>query len=183
MLRTYIKRMKPKIPAPRRKPLSKILWSGLGAFLGIYGVAMLGQWLCIEHHLFLLGSFGASAVLIYGAPQADFSQPRNIIGGHIISALVAVALVKVSEGILSFELQCALGVSLAIMAMHFSATMHPPGGATALIYVMGGASIHALGWLYPFAPIGFGACVMLIVALLINNLSGNDKRHYPTYWY
>ena len=183
MLKKYVLRMRSKTLAPRRKPFTKILWSGLGAFLGIYGVAMLGQWLCIEHHLFLLGSFGASAVLIYGAPQADFSQPRNILGGHVISALVAVALVKVSEGRLSFELQCALGVALAIMAMHFSATMHPPGGATALIFVMGGSSIHSLGWVYPFAPIGLGACVMLVVALLVNNLSSNAKRHYPTYWW
>ena len=68
MLKKYVLRMRSKTLAPRRKPFTKILWSGLGAFLGIYGVAMLGQWLCIEHHLFLLGSFGASAVLIYGAP-------------------------------------------------------------------------------------------------------------------
>ncbi|WP_263833179.1 HPP family protein [Sulfurospirillum oryzae] len=175
--------MKAKSQPPSRKPLSKILWSGFGAFLGIYLVAIFGHYFAIEESFFLLGSFGASAVLIYGAPQADFSQPRNIIGGHILSACVAVFLLKTFSSLLSTEFLCALSVSLSIVVMHFSRTMHPPGGATALIYVMGGEQIHRLGWLYPFTPIGFGALIMLLVALLINNLSSNSKRHYPTYWF
>jgi CBS domain-containing membrane protein len=59
--------------------------------------------------------------------------------------------------------------------------MHPPGGATALIYVMGN-DLNTLGWLYPITPIGIGAFLMLIVALIVNNLSSNTKRHYPIYW-
>lgn len=183
MLGSYFKKMKPKSKSPLRKPISKILWSGFGAFLGIYLVSIFGHYFAIEESFFLLGSFGASAVLIYGAPQADFSQPRNILGGHVLSALVSVCLVKVGSSWLSFELLCALSVSLAIMVMHFSRTMHPPGGATALIYVIGSEKVHALGWIYPFSPIGLGALLMLSVALLVNNLSQNSKRHYPTYWW
>lgn len=183
MIKSYVQRMKAKSQPPSRKPLSKILWSGFGAFLGIYLVAIFGYYFAIEDNFFLLGSFGASAVLIYGAPQADFSQPRNIIGGHVLSALVAVLLLSVFSPLFSTELLCALSVSVSIMVMHFSRTMHPPGGATALIYVMGNDHIHALGWAYPFTPIGAGALIMLLVALLVNNLSQNSQRHYPTYWW
>lgn len=182
MLKVYAQRMKTKSQSPKRNSLSKILWSGLGAFLGIYLVAMSGRFFDVSEHLFLLGSFGASAVLIYGAPQADFSQPRNIVGGHMLSACVAVFLMKLFAASVSMELLCALSVALAIMVMHFSRTMHPPGGATALIYVMGGEKIHHLGWLYPLTPIGLGALIMLFVALCVNNLSSNSQRHYPTYW-
>lgn len=183
MIRSYVQRMKTKSQPPSRKPLSKILWSGFGAFVGIYLIAIFGYYFSMENNFFLLGSFGASAVLIYGAPQADFSQPRNILGGHVLSACVAVLLLKFCSPFFSTELLCALSVSISIMVMHFSRTMHPPGGATALIYIMGNEHIHSLGWLYPMTPIGLGAIIMLLVALLVNNFSQNSKRHYPTYWW
>jgi len=183
VLSAYFQRMKSKSNIPSRKPISKILWSGLGAFLGIYMISIFGHYLAIEDSFFLLGSFGASAVLLYGAPQAEFSQPRNLIGGHVISAFIAVSLVKGCGQWLSIELICALSVSLSIIAMHFSRTMHPPGGATALIYAIGSEQVSALGWYYPLTPIGLGALIMLLVALFINNFSKNTKRHYPLYWW
>ncbi len=182
MIQKYFHRMKSKSKKESRKPISKILWSFIGSFLGIYFIAIFGKWFSIEDSFFLLGSFGASAVLVYGAPQAPFSQPRNLIGGHILSALVSVCIVKVFLGVLSLEILCALSVSLSILLMHYSCTMHPPGGATALIYVIGSSQIQDLGWLYPFTPIAIGALLMLLVALFVNNLSQNEKRHYPTYW-
>jgi CBS-domain-containing membrane protein len=65
--------------------------------------------------------------------------------------------------------------------MLITKTLHPPGGATALIAVIGGDKIHALGFLYAFVPVGLGAFVLLIVALLVNNISTN--RRYPEYWF
>ncbi len=183
MLKAYFLRMKAKSTCEPRKPFSKILWSFIGSFLGIYLISIFGRWFSIEDSFFLLGSFGASAVLIYGAPQAPFSQPRNLVGGHILSAFVSVCIVKLFGFIFPIEILCALSVSLAIMLMHYSCTMHPPGGATALIYVIGSDKVQTLGWLYPFTPIAIGALLMLLVALFVNNLSQNDKRHYPTYWF
>jgi len=118
VIKNYVTRMKAKSQPPSRKPLSKILWSGFGAFLGIYLVAIFGYYFSIEDNFFLLGSFGASAVLIYGAPQADFSQPRNIIGGHVLSALVAVLLLKVFSSFFSTELLCAQRRSFMLWAMN-----------------------------------------------------------------
>jgi CBS domain-containing membrane protein len=182
-LRKYLTRMRSKERRPTRKPISKILWSTLGAFISIYLLSKFSQYFSPQDGFFLLGSFGASAVLVYGAPDAVFSQPRNLLGGHILSAFVSVFLVKFFGNMLEFEILCALSVSLSILLMHFTLTLHPPGGATALIYVIGSDDIRSLEWLYPITPIATGALIMLLVALLINNLSNNTKRHYPLYWY
>lgn len=76
----------------------------------------------------------------------------------------------------------ATAVSLSIVAMHFTRTLHPPGGATALIAIIGGDKVHSLGYMYVLSPVFIGSIVMLLVALLVNNMSTNPKRHYPVYW-
>ena len=167
---------------PPRKPFTKIAWSWLGAFIGIYLVATLSRLTHVDllDSLFLVGSFGASAVLIHGTPQAEFSQPRNLLGGHIISAAIGVSVYKYLP--FDLELLGALAVSISIVAMHFTRTLHPPGGATALIAVIGSSEVQNIGFWYVLSPIATGAMIMLAVALVINNLSGNPKRHYPRYW-
>lgn len=183
MIKQFFSRMKGKESCPARKPFSKIAWSWLGAFLGIYAVSILNSATNsnLLDNLFLVGSFGATAVLLYGAPQADFSQPRNVIGGHLLSAFIGITVYKYLP--LDIEIVEALAVSLSIVAMHFTRTVHPPGGATALIAVIGSSEIHNLGYWYLLSPIATGAVIMLIVALFCNNLSSNTKRHYPKYWF
>ncbi len=175
--------MRTKAIRPSRKPFNKILWSVVGSFVGIYAMSIFSSSFSTHDSFFLLGSFGASAVLIYGAPDVPFSQPRNLIGGHVLSALAAVFLVKSFDGLLTLEFLCALSVALSILIMHLTVTMHPPGGATALIYVIGSEEIRQLGWVYPFTPIALGVFIMLLIALLVNNMSNNTKRHYPIFWY
>lgn len=128
--------------------------------------------------LFGIGSFGASAVLAYGAPQAPFPQPRNIIGGHCISAIVGVSvyLLLGDAGIFA----CPLAVSLAIVAMQLTGTVHPPGGATSLIAVIGGSTIHDLGYWYILCPVALGAFIMVTVAWIVNNLSGERVENNPS---
>ena len=180
--KNYFQRMKPTGTCPPRKPVSKIIWSWIGAFLGIFLVLLVGRGLELTSagSLFLIGSFGASAVLVYGAPMAEFSQPRNLVGGHVVSAIVGVSVFVLlgSDTILAGP----MAVSLAIAAMHFTRTLHPPGGATALIAIIGGDGIHSLGYIYVFSPVLVGAIVMLLVALFVNNMSTNPKRQYPVYW-
>lgn len=183
MIESWLSKMKGGEVCPPRKPFSKIAWSWLGAFVGIYLVATLSRLTHVDllNSLFLVGSFGATAVLLYGAPQAEFSQPRNLVGGHIFSAVIGVAVNKYLQ--CDVALLGALAVSLSIVIMHYTRTLHPPGGATALIAVIGTSEIHSTGFLYVLSPIGTGAVIMLVVALVINNLSGNPKRHYPRYWF
>lgn len=181
-LKTYIKKMKGFEKSPPKKPLCKVFWSWLGAFIGIYVIAVLNEKIDIDRFdtLFLVGSFGASAVLIFAAPQADFSQPRNFLGGHVISALVGITIYKFVH--LEVEILSAIAVSSAIVVMHITRTLHPPGGATALVAIVGSEQTHQLGYLFAFFPILLDSFTMFAIALIINNLSHNPKRHYPRYW-
>jgi CBS-domain-containing membrane protein len=71
-------------------------------------------------------------------------------------------------------------VATAIAAMRAARTLRPPGGATARIAVIGGNQVHALGYLYVLMPVALGAVIMLVVALLINNIP--KTRKYPEFW-
>lgn len=148
----------------------------LGAFVGIALLAVVVE-LLPRLQLLVIGSFGASAVLLFGAPRAPFSQPRNLIGGHLISAVVGVACYRYLPDIL--VLQEAAAVATAIALMMATRTIHPPGGATALIAVIGTDAVHGLGWGYVF-PVLIGALIMLLVALFSNNLL--DRGSYPERW-
>lgn len=156
MIRNYFKKMKGGEPSPPRKPFSKIAWSWLGAFVGIYLVSIISRYTHADllNSLFLVGSFGATAVLIYGAPQAEFSQPRNLLGGNIISAAIGVSIYKYVP--LDIALLGALAVSLSVVVMHLTRTLHPPGGATALMAVIGSAEVHNTGYLFVLSPVGAG---------------------------
>jgi CBS-domain-containing membrane protein len=182
MFREYFKKMQGGESCPPRKPLCKIAWSWLGAFIGIYLIAALSKYNYknLQDSLFLVASFGASAVLVYGTPQAELAQPRNLLGGHIISAAIGVSIYKYFP--FDVTLLAALAVSLSIFAMHLTRTLHPPGGATALIAVIGGAEVHNQGYLFIVFPILSSMIIMLFLALFINNLSANPERHYPRYW-
>lgn len=166
----YVRKIKGQGAAiPPRVRTSYIFWSWIGSFAGIYAVAF------ITYHSgvpMMIGSFGASAVLIYAAIEAPLSQPRNLVGGHLISALLAVAIYKVFG---NTEFSVALAVSGAIVAMLATRTLHPPGGATALI----GVSTKA-GWDFVFYPVLGGVLILLLVAVILNNIS--PDRHYPKNW-
>lgn len=169
--------------ASQRPNLEHILFSSLGGFAGILAIERMGFALGITgiDNLFLIGSFGASAVLVYGVPQAEFSQPRNLVGGHFVSALVGVTTFQFL-GSDSFW-ACPVAVAFAIFAMQITRTVHPPGGATALIAVAGGEKITSLGFLYVFCPVLTGTIILVMVALLVNNVSYNQSRSYPHYWW
>jgi len=151
-------------------------WSFLGAFVGIGLIAFI-QSLHFPplENVFLIGSFGASAVLVYGAIQSPLAQPRNLVGGHVVSAIVGVTIAKLLPDVI--WLTAPLAVATSIVAMQVSRTLHPPGGATALIAVSGGAKVTELGYLYVLAPVLLGALILLVVALIFNNIT--KKRHYP----
>lgn len=152
-------------------------WSFLGSFLGIAIIALIQRTYLPENDsLFLIGSFGASSVLIYGVIQSPLAQPRNLIGGHLISAAVGVTVCQLLPDIT--WLAASLAVALSIIGMQYTKTLHPPGGATALIAVTGSAKIKALGFLYVIFPVLTGVLILFFVALIINNIT--PLRRYPT---
>ena len=165
---------------PPRVGLPEILWSWTGAFLGIAAAGLLsGRFLAGHDLTLMIGSIGASAVLVYGAPRSPLAQPRNLVAGHVVSAIVGVSCWKLLHAYP--WLAAAVAVATAIALMHATRTLHPPGGATALIAVIGSPDVHALGWLYVLVPATAGPLVLLAVALVVNNLS--PSRRYPEFWF
>ena len=176
----YFLKMRGSTQGPPAAPISEIAWSWLGAFLGMAALAAMHRSLVTQGDLMMLmGSFGASAVLVFGAIRSPLAQPRNLVGGHVLSALVGVACYQALGA--WPVLAMALSVATAIAVMHYSRTLHPPGGATALIAVMGSEHIHELGYWFALVPAGSGAAVMLAVGLLVNNIP--RSRRFPQFWY
>ncbi|GAB6112797.1 HPP family protein [Desulfomicrobium salsuginis] len=176
----YFRKMRGTTQSPPRVGNAEVVWSWVGAFLGIALVGLIGA--AFVDRLgqgLLIGSFGATAVLVYGAVRSPLAQPRNVLGGHVISALIGVCAFQLFGD--AVWLSAAVAVSTAIAAMHVTKTLHPPGGATALIAVIGGDSVHGLGYMYALVPVGFGAAVLLAVAVLVNNIP--KSRRYPEFWF
>ncbi|THV59516.1 HPP family protein [Flagellimonas alvinocaridis] len=154
----------------------ELFWSFLGSFIGIACIGVIqGHYLNQTDNILIIGSFGATGVLIYGAIHSPLAQPRNLIGGHVISAIIGVTVSQFLGDIL--WLAAALSVSISILAMQLSKTLHPPGGATALIAVIGSEKIIGLGYWYVIFPVLSGVFIMLLVALTFNNLT--PERRYP----
>lgn len=176
----YFNKMQGSSKSPPGVPIKEICWSWIGAFAGISLVALIHSVFMQNSTpiIMLIGSFGASAVLLYGAPKSPLAQPRNLIGGHVFSAIIGVASYQMLHD--QMWLAASFAVATAIAVMHVTRTLHPPGGATALIAVIGGNDIHNLGYFYALMPAGLGALIMLIVALLINNIP--SSRRYPEFW-
>jgi len=124
--------------------------------------------------LLIIPSMGASAVLLFAVPHGALSQPWNVFGGHLVSALVGVSCAMlITDGIIA----ASLAVGLAIGAMHYLRCIHPPGGATALAAVIGGDVTHALGFQFVITPVMINVLVMLLVAVAFNYLF--PWRRYP----
>lgn len=175
----YLRKMKGTTTSPPRTGLAEIVWSWVGAFIGIAAVAYLHYgWLEGTDLVMIIGSFGASAVLAYGAIRSPLAQPRNLLGGHVLSAVVGVAFYQMLG---AWPWLAAAGaVATAIAVMHATKTLHPPGGATALIAVIGSDKVHHLGYAYVAMPVALGALIMLLVALVVNNIP--VSRRYPEFW-
>jgi len=152
------------------------LWTFFGSFVGIGLIGLLQSlYLTASDNLFLVGSFGATSVLIYGVINSPLAQPRNVIGGHLICAIVGVSFNYLFPH--HAWLAAALSVSSSIVLMQVTKTLHPPGGATALIAIIGSEKIKSLGYFYVVSPIFSGIAMLLIVAFFFNNVTSH--RSYP----
>ncbi|HZV82148.1 MAG TPA: HPP family protein [Geobacteraceae bacterium] len=165
------RRCKAPIWGPR-PPMSLryAVWSFLSATLGILAICEIT---ILVGHPLLIGSFGASAVLLFGATESPLAQPRNLIGGHLVSAVVAVLVVALLG---STPFSMAMGVGLAIFVMNLTHTTHPPGGATALIGVQGAVDPGFI-----LMPVLVGALILLATAIFTNNVVYH--RSYPKHWF
>ncbi len=147
------------------------LVSALGGFVSIFAILTISaHYLDAGGALLIVPSTGATAVLLFAVPHGALSQPWNVLGGHLVSALVGVScFLLVPQTFVA----AGLAVGLAIVVMYYLRCIHPPGGATALAAVIGGESTHALGYQFVLTPVLANILVILIVAVVFN---------YPLKW-
>ena len=181
-LRRHVRRVKMIVYEETVFELTEHVWTFLGSFVGIALIGLLSRYFFgPDDTMLLVGSFGASSVLVYGIINSPLAQPRNLIGGHVLSALIGVTVHQLVPQ--EVWLAAALAVSLSIVGMQITKTLHPPGGATALIATVGSAKLQALGYWYVLMPVLSGVLILLLVAMVVNNMT--ESRSYPVnkHWY
>lgn len=142
---------------------------GLSVFL-VFWISSI--FVAISH--VVVAAVGAAAVLVFAAPNSRYAQPWPLLAGNLVSAVVGVSCARwIADPMLATG--AALG--LAMFAMQLLRCAHPPGGATAMIAVIGSEHIRTLGYTYVLMPIGLN--MLLLLALIGHRLLGNP---YPLRW-
>jgi CBS domain-containing membrane protein len=166
--RAILDRLHHWLPAQPGARLAERLIAGVTAFVGILAVAGISAYfLGMGTVPFMIGSMGASAVLLFAVPHSPLAHPWSFVGSHLVSALIGVLCARYVPDLLAAS---ALAVGAAIFIMHTLRCLHPPGGATALIPVLGDEAVRQAGFGLLVAPIGLNVLVLMVVALVINNL-------------
>ncbi|KAF3920964.1 hypothetical protein ABW20_dc0110196 [Dactylellina cionopaga] len=159
-------------------------WSFFGGFCGIAAMSACVKYSGLFSNVeapFIIGSFGASAILEYGVIGSPLSQPRNCIAGHFLSALSGICVTKLFKYSSHFEelrwVAGAVSVGVASAIMSLTNTSHPPGGATALLAAID-VNVEGMGWyLLPYVLVG--TSILLAVAIVVNNI----QRQFPIFWW
>ena len=161
------------LPAKPTVPFLEQLRASAGALAALAMTAGLSMLLLGREGLWLIAPMGASAVLLFCLPASPLAQPWSVVGGNTVSALVGVACAALVPDPL---LAAPLAGCLAIGIMFALRCLHPPGGAVALTTVLGGHAVHEAGWLFALSPVAVNSTLIVLAAILYNNLTG---RRYP----
>lgn len=116
--------------------------------------------------------FATSIVLVMGSPDAPPAQPRALVGGHLVSALVGLLVLQVTG---PEAWAAAMAVGLAIVAMHVTRTFHPPAGINPLLIVT-----NAMPWSFLAVPVGAGALLLVAFAWVWHN--AGPEKNWPSRW-
>ena len=148
-----------------KQALINALFSSLGAFVCIGFLAYLNS--SVEGAIWLIPPFGASMVLVMAVHESPLAKPKNLILGHILSALSGVIIFYLLGNTF---VSLGLGVALAVFVMMITNTVHPPAGANPIIVILTSQSIS-----FVFLPVAVGAIIIVVFAYLYNKLL---KRSY-----
>jgi hypothetical protein len=165
----YLSSLKGSETYQPRFSMQQILLSYVGSFLGIAALAYISV---NTHYPLIAAPFGAAAVLVFAVPSSPLAQPRNLIFGNLIGAIVSLIMLNLFG---AEPWVMALAVATAIKLMQLTKTLHPPGGAVALVGVMSHAK-----WEFLFTPVLTGSIVLLLCTIAFNNLM--PGRSYPQHW-
>ncbi len=168
-IKSYILKMKGGGHAPSRTNIADAITGAVGGLICIFVLLWLTNYTGAP---WLMASLGGSCVLVFVVWNAPLSQPRNIIGGHVISAFIGLTMYSLLG---TSMISISLGVGLTIFLMALSGSIHPPAGANPIIIILGG-----YGWSYLVMPVLIGALIIVFFGLVINNL--RETRKYPLFW-
>jgi len=161
--------MTTKVLLPPRPPLPRLAAAWLGSVLAMGLIALTAQ---ESGQSLILGSFGASCVLVFGFPELPFSQPRHVLLGHLLSSAVGLVFL---HGLGPGPLSLAAATATAIALMMAARCVHPPAGSNPVIVFL-----LQPGFSFLLAPTVLGCLLLLLTALIFNNLG--KGRRYPQYW-
>jgi CBS-domain-containing membrane protein len=153
-------------PPPDARAWSTAALSGLGGFIVIYLLALLTA---DFHTPLLIAPFGASCVLVFALPQSPLAQPRNVIGGHLVSTIVGLAAFALLG---AQPLSFGIAVGVAIAAMELTGTLHPPAGADPIVVLLAKAS-----WPFLLSPVLVGAITIVVLGFVYHRAI--SRRRYP----
>ena len=125
----------------------------LGATIGIIALQFITNASGVE---LVAASFGATFVLIFALPDSPVVKPKNIVGGYLISTVIAL-LVFEFIGNDPFSLGLAFGLSFVLMQL--TKTLHPPAGSIPLLILF-----VPPDWKFILTPILAGVIFILIYA-------------------
>lgn len=165
----FLSKMKGQAENPLKVNVKDATAAFIGGFITIFLLISLTTATSTD---WLIAPFGASCVLAFGVWNSPLSQPRNIIGGHAISSLVGLIMYHLFG---NEPWTIALAVGLAIALMMLTKTTHPPAGGNPIIVILGAHS-----WSFLFIPIILGTVIIVLMALIFNNLQSD--RVYPIFW-
>ncbi|MEV5025899.1 HPP family protein [Paenibacillus sp. LPE1-1-1.1] len=137
----------------------KPLAAAIGGTMAIALLLLVGDAASIS---LLMAPFGASCVIAFVLPESPLAKPRSIIGGHMISAGVGLAMLELFG---THHWSIALSVGFSILLMQWTRTVHPPAGADPLVVMLSGA-----GWPFLIAPVLLGAIIIAGAAYVYRRL-------------
>ena len=127
----------------------------------------------------LAASFGSTVAVVFGYPDNEFAQPKNVLLGHLLCALIGILFVilfKISQDRTIFFLAIGLAVGVSVMLMLALKIMHPPAGGNTIVVMLAQDSFQ-----YLIFPIMVGAITIVIGGVIYNRLI--LKKNYPTKWF
>lgn len=149
----------------------------LGALLGIGLTGLVSRAILGGDNalpLLLAASMGASSVLLFVVPASPLVQPWPLVGGHVVSALTGIVVSRIVPDPM---IAAGIAAASAIALMSLLRCLHPPGGSTALIGVLGGSTVHGAGLMFALVPIGLNAVLLGLIGFAFHRFSGHAWPH------
>jgi len=123
---------------------------------------------------FILASMGATAVILFATPNSAMGRPWPLLAGHFVAAFIGISCGKLSGNLV---ISVPLTIGLVIFAMHYLRCIHPPGGATALLTLLGGPEVSAAGYQFMLTPLAINLLILALVAFSLNKLRAEKNRY------